>query len=187
MVRSCIKLFCSHIRAAVCFFSISFFLNSAHSIFVDVDTYNKSSHNKKVLVFLSHKCTCSNAHISHLVELSHTYPEFKFFGVVSDKISEKERSFTIEAYESYNLPFPIIEDQEGKLLNQYKALKTPHVTIVLRSDKGEQVAYQGGITDSVLFSDSKIQFLSENLKSLRLEGRIKYKFGRSLGCYIRRI
>lgn len=138
----------------------------------------------KVLVFLSEACPCSRSHVEHLNELVKEYSEISFYGVVAEppKTDEQKR-LKEEYFNQEGFSFPLVMDEEQKLVKKYKALKTPHITLL----RNEEVLYQGGLTNQKSFKDSGKKYLAENLKLLKTGKPLKYKTGRSLGCYIRRV
>lgn len=140
------------------------------------------------LAFLSESCPCSKSHIAHVKELMKAYPELSFYGVVSEPAQNPEQKANKDEYFlKTNFGFPIIEDQEQKLVKKYKALKTPHVVLLaLDKDKKYEVMYEGGITDSKDFSNKSIRYLKESLVQLSKGEKVKVKKGFCMGCYIRR-
>ncbi|MGH1468043.1 MAG: redoxin domain-containing protein [Bdellovibrionales bacterium] len=147
------------------------------------DTFLNDKTETKVLVFLSEKCPCSISHINHLNDLVEEHSSVKFYGVISEPAQSKEQEEMIQSYfTKENFKFPIISDPKQTLVSKYKALKTPHVTLI---NKGK-ILYQGGLTSNKSFKESGKRYLSENLKRLKKGLSVKYKNGSCLGCYIRR-
>lgn len=134
-----------------------------------------------VVVFLSAACPCSNSHVKEVAQLSKEYPDFYFVGVHSNADETKE--LTVEYFKKVNLPFPILHDENSKIADQYKALKTPHAFIVLNN--GEAV-YQGGVSNSQIFENANRKYLREALSDLSENKKIKTSSGRTLGCAIAR-
>ncbi len=147
------------------------------------DVFLNDESETKVLVFLSEKCPCSVSHISHLNGIVAKYKNIKFYGVISEPAQNKEQEEMIAGYFTKdNFKLPIISDEKQALVKKYKALKTPHVTLI---NKGK-ILYQGGLTSNKSFKDSGQKYLAENLENLEKGLPLKYKNGSSLGCYIRR-
>lgn len=147
------------------------------------DKFLNDKSETKVLVFLSEKCPCSVSHINHLNALVSEYKDVSFYGVISEPAQNKEQEKVLLSYfTEENFKLPLIEDVNQTLVTKYKALKTPHVTLI---SKGK-ILYQGGLTSNKSFKDSGKKYLSENLKRLKNGESVKYANGSSLGCYIRR-
>ncbi len=139
--------------------------------------------NKKglVVVFLSAKCPCSNSHVGEITQLSKDFHEFNFVAVHSNKDESIEKSK--EYFANSKLPIPIIQDDENKIADDFKALKTPHVFVVLADGK---IAYQGGVSDSNNFAESHKKYLREALTDIHDNKPVRTPEGRTLGCSIPR-
>jgi hypothetical protein len=134
-----------------------------------------------VVVFLSALCPCSDSHNQELVALSKEYPEVQFLGVHSNLYESSDIAkpyFTRAAFS-----FPIIQDSQLKLANQFKALKTPHVFVI--SKRGE-IVYRGGVSSSQDFNRADRKYLREALLDLKQNKPIHTPEGRTLGCAISR-
>ena len=134
-----------------------------------------------VVIFLSAKCPCSNSHIPEVTELSKDYPDFNFVAIhANGNETEKESA---EYFKNSKIPFPVIQDDHAKLADQFKALKTPHVFVILADGS---VAYQGGVSSSANFAEAKTKFLRDALEDLQKNRKVKTAEGRTLGCVIKR-
>lgn len=135
-----------------------------------------------VVVFLSAICPCSNSHLVELKSLKKDYPDFDFIGVHSNTDENKE--LTSSYFKTANLPFPVVQDSGAKLADEFKALKTPHVFVILSDGK---TAYQGGVSSSRHFDDkTDRKYLREALDDLSAGRKVKTPEGRTLGCVISR-
>lgn len=134
-----------------------------------------------VVVFLSARCPCSKSHVNELGLLSKEYPEFSFVGVHSNV--DETREITQAYFQEANLRFPIIQDRDAKIADEFKALKTPHA-FVLRA-KGEFL-YQGGVSNSKDCEKADRKFLREALEDLHRKKAVRTAEGRTLGCAISR-
>lgn len=134
-----------------------------------------------VVLFLSAKCPCSNSHIGELKKLSQDFSKFQFVAVHSNRDESQEQTQTY--FKSIDLPFPVIQDQKSKLADLYKAFKTPHAFVVMPDGT---VAYQGGVSSSHDFKQSKRNFLREALEDLQSQRKVRTPEGRTLGCSISR-
>lgn len=142
-----------------------------------------SSENKKglVVVFLSAKCPCSNSHVIEITNLAKEFTDFNFVAVHSNK--DEPIDLTKEYFVNTKLPFAVIQDQDTKIADDFKAFKTPHAYIVMADGK---VAYQGGVSDSNNFAESKKKYLREALTDIHDNKPVRTPEGRTLGCSISR-
>lgn len=156
--------------------------------FLNLQDFEKDSSRYKVLVFLSIKCPCSNSHIPHLNDLFNQYKNIKFYGVIADVFETKNKLALEGFYSEENIKYPVIRDDDQILIRRYGALKTPDIRILKKnSDSTFEVIYEGGVTEHLDYARAKTRFLEQNLISISKNTELKFRFGRSLGCYIRRI
>src|ERR1044072_3691147 len=77
-----------------------------------------------VAVFLSAHCPCSNSHMQILQQLAADYKDFQFVGIQSNADEPAKESAAYFAKAA--LPFPVLQDENSRLANEYKANRTPH-------------------------------------------------------------
>lgn len=135
-----------------------------------------------VVAFLSARCPCSDSHVEELRALSEDFTQFTFVGVHSnaDETTEEAQKY----FNKQDLPFPILQDQNNKWANQFKAFKTPHVFVF--SPQGE-VLYQGGVSNSRVFTNADKKFLRQALSDVQAHRKVAFTEGRTLGCSIARV
>lgn len=134
-----------------------------------------------VVVFLSATCPCSNSHITEIDQLAQLYKEFQFVGVHSN--ANEDKTFSMNYFKKINLPFPVIQDDQFKIADRFKANKTPHSFIV---NKEGQYLFQGGVTDSNKIENSSRKYLREALEDLSSNRPTRTASVRTLGCAIDR-
>ncbi|MFM8315994.1 MAG: redoxin domain-containing protein, partial [Deltaproteobacteria bacterium] len=134
-----------------------------------------------VVVFLSAKCPCSQNHESSLKTLAKEFSEFTFVGVHSN--TDEAETLASEHFKNAALPFPVIQDRDSKLANEFGALKTPHVFIV--GPQG-QCWFNGGVDDTKDASKAKEFYLKNALLDIKEGKEPKQKTARALGCTIKR-
>jgi thiol-disulfide isomerase/thioredoxin len=161
----------------------------SHAAFLEPDAFLNDNKKIKALVFLSESCPCSRSHMQHLSELQKNYPQVSIYGVMTDRMAKSEDRQRIEKYYlSAEVKFPMIKDEQMKLVKLYGALKTPHVTLLtLGKDGAYEKVYEGGVSNDREFKSTSTKYLQENLEALLNEKKVIYKANHSLGCYIRRI
>lgn len=132
----------------------------------------------KALVFISKDCPCSRAHIDHINKIAKDNPSLKVFGVATEAIKGQK---SIDYYQGISMP--VIQDDEQNLIKKYKALKTPHLTLI---NKG-RIAYQGGVTNSISPKYASKLYFSDVATAITEKKPLPFNKGRSLGCYIKRL
>lgn len=141
-----------------------------------VSTLNKPKKGH-VIFFLSGSCPCTKKHIPYLEDLSKKYSDYKFLGVHSNSLE----SFEAAKKEFNGIKFPIAYDDQAKIANHFKAIKTPHVFVL--SNSGETL-YHGGVTNSTNPLKAKSFYLENALNDLKKSNKVEVKFAKALGCYI---
>ena len=134
-----------------------------------------------VVVFLSAKCPCSASHVGEIKSIAQTYKNFQFVGVHAN--SNEGKSESQEYFKKTELPFPVLRDRDGKLANEFRASKTPHVFVI---DPAGKVLYRGGVTDSKNCDNSGRNYLREALSDLAGGQKVRTAEARTLGCAISR-
>ncbi len=166
---------------------------SFHSIpptngYLAPDSFESEDSRYKLLVFLSEKCPCSRSHIRHIKNLMNAYPDLKVYGVISEPAkNKKQKDQKNQYFLKTDFGFPIIEDTDQLLVKKYKALKTPHVVLVKQEIANQPaVIYQGGLTDSKIYSSNSKKYLETAMNESSNGKDVKVKNGFCMGCYIRR-
>lgn len=88
----------------------------------------------------------------------------------------KEKGFT----------FPYLIDAEQEIYPQYGATKTPHVYVLQKTEKGNEVKYIGAIDDN--FQDAnaiKTKYVEDAVDALLKGNEIKVKETKAIGCTIK--
>jgi thioredoxin-related protein len=134
-----------------------------------------------VLIFLSAKCPCSNSHIDLLKNMHKKFKDFNFYAVHSN--ADETVDLAKQYFKNAQLPFPIIQDENTKLADHYKANRTPHVFVL---DPENKVLYQGGITNSSEAPKADKNYLQDALLDIMAKRPVKTPEGRTLGCGIQR-
>lgn len=134
-----------------------------------------------VVVFLSAKCPCSRSHENNLKELAKDFPEFAFVGVHSNK--DEDEGLSALYFKESEFNFPIVQDKESRIANNFGAMKTPHVFVV--GPRGE-CWFNGGVDDTKDATKAKRFYLRQALMDLRAGKEPEQKTARTLGCTIMR-
>ncbi|MFZ3230360.1 MAG: redoxin family protein [Pseudobdellovibrio sp.] len=145
-----------------------------------IDTKNPKNFGT-VVIFMSAKCPCSGSHTDIIKELAKKYSDFQFIGIHSN--TDEANKITEEYFKKVQFPFAILQDQDAKIADIFKAFKTPHAFLI--NGKGE-VIYQGGVTNSSNASSADKNFLADALADTVAGKPIQTPLGRTLGCVILR-
>lgn len=106
-----------------------------------------------ILVFTCNHCPYAIAYEDRIIALDKQF-KAKGFPVVAinpnDPAVNADDSFDKmkERAKSKKFSFPYLFDEGQKIYPQYGATKTPHVFVLLKTDKGLQVSYIGAIDDN---------------------------------------
>lgn len=146
-----------------------------------VVTVKQAKEKVTVVVFMSAKCPCSNSHVSVLKKIADQHKDFQFVVVHSN--ADETAKDSAEYFKKANLPFAVIQDDDAKIADQFKAFKTPHAFVV--NTKGE-ILYQGGVTDSSNGESASKNFLGDALNQIAENKPVLVAQGRTLGCVISR-
>ena len=139
--------------------------------------------NGTLVLFLSAKCPCSASHESGIIALHREFSMkgFQFLGVHSN--ADESSELTRAHFSALNLPFPVLEDRDSKLADEFHAYKTPHAFLL---DRNGKILFQGGIDDSHLASEAKHHYLRDALLAVSNHQIPDPSEVRALGCVIKR-
>jgi len=134
-----------------------------------------------VIYFLSAKCPCSHSHLPEIRRLAEKYKDLRFLAIHSN--ADEKADLTEEYFKKNPLPFLVLQDQDLKMADQFKAFKTPHAFVL--SAQGETL-YQGGVTSSSKADEADEMYLDEVLEDITAGKKPRRSEGRTLGCVIMR-
>ncbi|MDP5082396.1 MAG: thioredoxin family protein [Winogradskyella sp.] len=82
--------------------------------------------------------------------------------------------------------FPYLTDKGQKIYPQYGATKTPHVYILEKTKKGNEVKYIGAIDDNYKDANAvTVKYAEDAIDALLTKKEIKVKSTRAIGCSIK--
>ena len=134
----------------------------------------------QVVVFLSQKCPCSNSHIEELKKLAKDFPDVRFVAVHSNL--DEDPAKVKEYFTKIDLPFPVVQDDNNKIADRFKAMKTPHAYVMVKNE----IVYRGGVSDSKNYRPENRLYLREALEDLKNQRPLRMPEARTLGCAIPR-
>lgn len=119
--------------------------------------------------------------MGEIKSLAETFQDFRFIGVNSnlDETLENAGAF----FKAQSLKFPILRDQNSRMADEFKALKTPHAFVFSNDGK---ILFQGGVSNSSKFERADRKFLREALEDIAQKRAVRSPLARALGCAIQR-
>lgn len=166
------------------FYCIPFFsfARSVDLISLKSKIKNISEHpSKKVFVFLSATCPCSEKSMAHLNQLSESYKEIEFVAVDETTGMDFEKSSKI--FKEKGLKIAIVDDANFVVADLFNALKTPHAFIL---DEKNEVLFEGGVANLTDVSSATELYLKNALVQISEHKVVANSKPRTLGCYIKR-
>lgn len=155
-----------------------------------VDLYGEAHHFETktkdeylVLIFISSRCPCSLSHEAEIKKLAKHFAtkSFEFVGILSNK--DEDLQTAQQHFQATKLPFPILNDQQQKLANKFRAYKTPHVFVL---NHNSDIVYQGAVSNSRNLNNADEFYLMTSLSQITRNQKIDPKLTRALGCEIYR-
>lgn len=144
-----------------------------------------------IVVFTCNHCPFSVAYEDRIIALDQKYKKLGYPVIAINpnnpavqpkdsydemKVRAKEKNFT----------FPYLFDEGQKIYPQYGATKTPHVFLLQKTAKGNEVKYIGAIDDN--YNDAsavKIKYVENAVNSLLESKEIDIKSTKAIGCSIK--
>ncbi len=144
-----------------------------------------------IVIFTCNTCPYAKAYEERIVELDKKYAA-KGFPVIAimPNNPKVQPGDNMEAMKSNakqkGFTFPYLMDEGQKIYPQYGATKTPHVYILQKTKKGNEVKYIGAIDDNFQDANAVNTKYVENAVDALLSGKeIKVTETKALGCTIK--
>ncbi|WP_431159114.1 thioredoxin family protein [Winogradskyella poriferorum] len=144
-----------------------------------------------IVIFTCNTCPYAVAYEDRIVELdkkyaSKGYPVIAIMPNNTDvKPGDNMESMKARA-KAKGFTFPYLMDKGQKVYPQYGATKTPHVYLLEKTRKGNEVKYIGAIDDNYKDAAAVTTKYVENAVDALLDGEeIKVKETRAIGCSIK--
>lgn len=144
-----------------------------------------------IIIFTCNHCPYAIAYEDRIIALDKKYKKMGYPVIaINPNNPEKNKDdsydkMIIRAKEK-GFTFPYLFDEGQKIFPQYGATKTPHVYLLQKTEKGNQVKYIGAIDDN--FEDEKavkINYIEEAIKALEKKEEVKIKTTKAIGCSIK--
>lgn len=144
-----------------------------------------------IVIFTCNTCPYSVAYEDRIIALNSKYAS-KGYPVIaimpnSPIASQGDSMEAMKARaKAKGFSFPYLIDNGQKVYPEYGASKTPHVYVLQKTKKGNQVKYIGAIDDNYQHPESVNQKYVENAVNALLEGKpVKEEHTRAIGCTIK--
>lgn len=144
-----------------------------------------------IVVFTCNTCPYAIAYEDRIIALNKTY-EAKGYPVIAIMPNSTTASpgDNMDAMKSRakakGFTFPYLLDKDQKVYPEFGASRTPHVYVLQKTKKGNQVKYIGAIDDNYQDPESVNQKYVENAVDALIEGKpIKEEHTRAIGCTIK--
>lgn len=144
-----------------------------------------------IVVFTCNTCPYAVAYEDRIIELDKIYSKkgYPVIAIMPNNIDVKPGD-NMEAMKARakakGFTFPYLMDKGQKIYPQYGATKTPHVYVLQKTKKGNEVKYIGAIDDNYQDANAVNTTYVKNAVDALLEGNeIKEKETRAIGCSIK--
>jgi len=144
-----------------------------------------------IVIFTCNTCPYAVAYEDRIEALNKKYAE-KGYPVVAimPNDTDVKPGDNLEAMkaraQAKGFTFPYLMDKGQDIYPQYGATKTPHVYILQKTTKGNEVKYIGAIDDNYKDADAVKTKYVENAVDALLEGKeVKVNQTRAIGCSIK--
>lgn len=143
-----------------------------------------------VIVFTCNHCPYSIAYEDRLIEIDKKYKPLGYPIIAinpNDPEVNEDDSYEkmITRAEEKGFTFPYLMDEGQKVYPKYGATKTPHVYVVNKTEKGNQVAYIGAIDDSKDAESVTEPYLTNALDALIKGEAPDPSFTKAFGCSVK--
>ncbi|GAA0740744.1 MULTISPECIES: thioredoxin family protein [Flavobacteriaceae] len=144
-----------------------------------------------IVIFTCNTCPYAVAYEDRIIELDKKYADkgYPVIAIMPNNTDVKPGD-NMEAMQarakSKGFTFPYLIDEGQKIYPQYGATKTPHVYVLQKTAKGNQVKYIGAIDDNYKDASQVNTTYVENAVDALLKGKeIKETQTRAIGCSIK--
>lgn len=144
-----------------------------------------------IVVFTCNTCPVSQAYMDRVEALNKTYAA-KGYPVVAintnDPIASPGDSYAKmqELAQKKKFSYAYLEDPDHVYTKKYGADKTPHVFVLQKSAKGNEVAYIGAIDNDTEGENAKRENYVQNAVQLLLQGKKPVvNYTKAIGCTIK--
>lgn len=150
---------------------------------VSLNKYSGSS--AVVVVFITNECPYDNYYKTRIKQLIDLYPKVQFLLINSS--GDPQESIEKMAIHYTDLNIPYLADKDQKVMELFRAKKSPEAFLLRPTGDKFTVAYSGAIDDNPQVpSDTKENFLKNAIDLLLRGQEIEITTIRAMGCTIRK-
>ncbi|MBA9074447.1 peroxiredoxin [Flavobacterium gossypii] len=144
-----------------------------------------------IVIFTCNHCPYAQAYEDRIVALDKKYKKLGYPVIAinpNNPEKQKDDSFDLMKVKAKEkgFTFPYLLDEGQKIYPQYGATKTPHVYILQKTAKGNQVKYIGAIDDN--YGDEKAvkeKYVEKAVDALLKNKEVVVKETKAIGCSIK--
>ena len=144
-----------------------------------------------IVIFTCNHCPFAKAYEDRIIALNAKYAKAGYPVIAinpNNPAKQKEDSFELMKVRAREkgFEFPYLFDDGQKIYPQYGATKTPHVYILKKTARGNEVMYIGAIDDN--YEDEKAvkqRYVENAVDALLLGKEVPVKETRAIGCSIK--
>ncbi|HEX8270602.1 MAG TPA: thioredoxin family protein [Flavobacterium sp.] len=144
-----------------------------------------------IVIFTCNHCPFAVAYEDRIIALDKKYSKLGYPVIAinpNNPEKQKEDSFDLMKVRAAEkgFTFPYLMDEGQKIYPQYGATKTPHVYVLQKTSKGNQVKYIGAIDDN--YTDENLvrsKYVEEAVNALLNNKEIATKQTKAIGCSIK--
>ena len=144
-----------------------------------------------IVIFTCNTCPYAQAYESRIIELDKKYASkgYPVIAIMPNNPKSKPGD-SMEAMKSNakqkGFTFPYLMDEGQKIYPQYGATKTPHVYVLQKTKKGNEVKYIGAIDDNYQDASSvNTKYVENAVDALLSNKEISVTETRAIGCSIK--
>ena len=144
-----------------------------------------------IVIFTCNTCPYAQAYESRIIELDKKYASkgYPVIAIMPNNPKSKPGD-NMEAMKSNakqkGFTFPYLMDEGQKIYPQYGASKTPHVYVLQKTKKGNEVKYIGAIDDNYQDASSvNTKYVENAVDALLSNKEISVTETRAIGCSIK--
>jgi peroxiredoxin len=144
-----------------------------------------------IVVFTCNHCPYAQAYEERIIALNKKYAKLGYPVIAIQpndpgKVAEDSFANMQARAKEKGFDFPYLIDEGQKIFPQYGATKTPHVYLLEKTSKGNEVKYIGAIDDN--YEDAKavkVKYVENAVDALLKGKEITVKETKAIGCSIK--
>jgi peroxiredoxin len=170
-------------------YATDFSLKNVNDKMVSLKDYKEAK--GYIVIFTCNHCPFSKAYEDRIIALDKKYGKSGFPVIAinpNNPVKQKDDSFDLMKVRAKDkgFTFPYLFDDGQKIFPQYGATKTPHVYVLEKTKKGNQVKYIGAIDDNHEdIKAVKTKYVENAIDALLSGKEVPLKETKAIGCSIK--